>query len=127
MTASKNRRQFWRAHFHSPVQLAAHGHVTEADLYDISLKGALVEAPEGWSGKIGDQCQLRLDLAADAKISMRARITHIAGRRVGLHCDDIDIDSVTHLRRLVALNSGDPQLLDRELSTLLGEAADQGD
>lgn len=118
----KNRRQFWRAHFHSPVQLAAHGQVTEADLYDISLKGALLKVPEGWPGKVGDHCQLRLNLAADATIRMGATIAHIAGCRVGLHCDNIDVDSVTHLRRLVALNSGDPQLLNRELTALLSEA-----
>ncbi|MEW6292205.1 MAG: PilZ domain-containing protein [Pseudomonadota bacterium] len=124
MTALKNRRQFWRAHFHSPVHFVAHGQVTEAELFDISLKGALLKAPEGWTGKIGDRCQLRLNLAADSKISMHASIAHIAGRRVGLHCEDIDVDSVTHLRRLVALNSGNPQLLDRELTALLSEAVD---
>jgi hypothetical protein len=124
MTIQKNRRQFWRAHFHSPVQLAAHGQVSEADLYDISLKGALLKVPDGWTGKSGDRCQLRLNLAANATISMSATIAHVAGRRVGLHCDNIDVDSVTHLRRLVALNSGDPKLLDRELTALLSEAAD---
>jgi c-di-GMP-binding flagellar brake protein YcgR len=124
MTIQKNRRQFWRAHFHSPVQLAAHGQVSEADLYDISLKGALLKVPDGWAGKLGDRCQLRLSLAANATISMSATIVHVAGRRVGLHCDNIDVDSVTHLRRLVALNSGDPKLLDRELASLLVEATD---
>jgi hypothetical protein len=124
MPIQKNRRQFWRVHFHAPAQLAAHGQVTEADLYDISLKGALLKVPEDWSGKIGERCQLRLNLSPDAKIGMRASIAHIAGRRVGLHCEDIDVDSVTHLRRLVALNSGDPQLLDRELTALLSEATD---
>lgn len=124
MSIQKNRRQFWRAHFHSPVQLAAHGHVTEADLYDISLKGALLKVPEGWTGNSGDHCQLRLNLATNATISMSATIAHVAGRRVGLHCDNIDLDSVTHLRRLVALNSGDPRILDRELVALLAEASD---
>lgn len=124
MPIQKNRRQFWRAHFHSPVQLAAHGQVSAADLYDISLKGALLKVPEGWPGKSGDRCQLRLNLAANATISMSATIAHVAGRRVGLHCDNIDVDSATHLRRLVELNSGDPQLLDRELASLLAEATD---
>lgn len=118
----KNRRQFWRAHFLSPVQLVLHGTLVEADLYDISLKGALVKVPAGWKGKAGDHCQLRLNLAADATISMSTTVMHVAGRRVGFHCDNIDVDSVTHLRRLVALNSGDPKILDRELSALLHEA-----
>jgi hypothetical protein len=124
MSIRKNRRQFWRVHFHSPVQLAAHGRVCEADLHDISLKGALLKVPADWEGKNGDVCLLRLHLAAHATITMSATVAHIAGRRVGLHCDNIDVDSVTHLRRLVALNSGDPALLDRELSSLLHDAGD---
>jgi hypothetical protein len=125
MPLQKNRRQFWRAHFQSPVQLVLHGRVVEADLYDISLKGALVKVPEDWSGKKGDHCHLRLHLGTQVTISMSASVAHLAGRRVGLHCDHIDLDSVTHLRRLVELNSGDPGLLDRELAALLGEAENQ--
>lgn len=124
MPMQKNRRQFWRAHFHSPVQLAMHGHVAEAELYDISLKGALIKVPEGWTGKSGEHCQLRLRLSSDATISMSCVVAHYSGRRLGLHCDNIDLDSVTHLRRLVELNSGDPGLLDRELSALLYEAGE---
>lgn len=116
-----NRRQFWRAHFHSPVQLAMQGHVSEGDLYDISLKGALVKVAEQWPGKNGDRCQLRLTLGNQAIISMSATITHVAGRRIGFRCDSIDLDSVTHLRRLVELNAGDAALLDRELVSLLHE------
>lgn len=122
-TRHDDRRQFWRAHFHSPVLLTLHGRATEAGLCDISLKGALVEVSEDWSGGKGDHCQLRLQLAAGATIGMSTTVTHIEGRHVGLHCDSIDLDSVTHLRRLVELNAGDAGLLDRELSTLLHEAA----
>lgn len=122
MTTHDDRRHFWRAHFHSPVQLAKHGQVIEAELYDISLKGALVKVPADWAGQKGEHFQLRLNLAAQATISMSTTVTHIDGRRVGLHCDNIDLDSVTHLRRLVELNAGDPNLLDRELSALLHEA-----
>lgn len=121
MTIQDERRQFWRAHFHSPVQLAMHGHVAEAELYDISLKGALVKVPEGWPGKKGDRCQMRLALSAATTISMTTHVSHIDGRRVGLRCDNIDLDSVTHLRRLVELNAGEPGLLDRELSALIQE------
>lgn len=124
MPMQKNRRQFWRAHFQSPVQLVAHGQIVEADLYDISLKGALVKVPAGWVGKTGERCQLRLNLAAGTTISMTATVMHVAGRRVGFHCDNIDLDSMTHLRRLVELNSGDPKTLDRELAALLREAGD---
>jgi hypothetical protein len=124
MPIQKNRRQFWRAHFHSPVQLALHGKVTEAELYDISLKGALVKVPTDWEGRQGDRCQLRLNLGTEATISMSADVMHIAGQRVGFECERIDLDSVTHLRRLVELNSGDSAMLDRELAALIREAED---
>lgn len=124
MATHSDRRHFWRAHFHSPVQLTLRGQVEEADLFDISLKGALVKVAAGWPGRSGDHCQLRLKLGSDATIGMSGTITHVAGRRVGLRCDSIDVDSVTHLRRLVELNAGDPGLLDREISALLSEASD---
>ena len=103
MSPNQERRLFWRAHFHSPVQIVLHGQVSEGDLYDISLKGALVKMPENWAGKRGDGCQLRLRLSGEATINMHTTVMHVAGRRVGLHCDNIDLDSVTHLRRLVEL------------------------
>lgn len=119
MTATANRRHFWRATFHSPVRLIdAHG-TAEAQLVDLSLKGALVEVPEGWPVKAGEHCQVHLELAADVAINMWTTVTHMDGRRVGLRCDRIDLDSITHLRRLVELNSGESGLLDRELSELV--------
>jgi hypothetical protein len=124
MNASTNRRHFWRAHFQSPVQLALHGQVTEAGLYDISLKGALVKVSADWPGKKADHCQLHLRLGPNTVISMSAVVTHVDGRRVGVRCETLDLDSVTHLRRLVELNAGDPGLLDRELAALLHDADD---
>ncbi len=116
------RRQFWRAHFHSPVRLTLHDQTTEAELLDISLKGALVAVPDGWPGRNGDRCQLRLCLGSDAVIAMSATVSHRDDRRAGLRCESIDLDSVTHLRRLVELNAGDPALLERELGALLTSA-----
>ncbi|HEY3431896.1 MAG TPA: PilZ domain-containing protein [Rhodocyclaceae bacterium] len=119
MTQNADRRHFWRAAFESPVRLIdAHG-TTEARLVDLSLKGGLVEVQEGWPVHKGEHCQLHLLLAEDVAINMWTTVTHLEGRRAGLHCDRIDLDSITHLRRLVELNSGDPSLLDRELPELL--------
>ena len=123
-TPTDDQRQFWRAHFQSPVQLAANGRAIEAELRDISLNGALVEVSAEWVGQPNDRCQLQLDLGENVTIRMDASVAHIEGRHIGLRCEKIDLDSVTHLRRLVELNSGDPDLLDRELTTLLRKAAD---
>jgi len=121
MSSNSERRQFWRAAFHSTVQLVDASGTTPAELVDISLRGALIKVPPGWAGRIDNPCQIKLKLADDAVILMRSVVAHVEGRRIGLRCESIDIDSITHLRRLVALNAGDASLLDREFSALLAD------
>jgi hypothetical protein len=114
-----DRRQFWRATFRSPVQLVDKSGTVDAELIDISLKGALIKVAPGWTGRIDDGCQLKLKLAEGNAIVMRGRVAHLRGRRLGVFCESIDLDSITHLRRLVELNAGDPALLERELAVLI--------
>jgi hypothetical protein len=70
---------------------------------------------------MGEQCQLRLDLAPGTTISMWGTVVHIDGQQLGLRSDSIDLDSITHLRRLVELNAGDPEMLEREISLLIAD------
>jgi len=119
MTTAAERRHFWRAAFRSPVLITGPAAAAEAELLDISLKGALVLVPPAWPGKMGDACRLELRLADDVAIVMDAAVAHLEGRHLGLRCQGIDLDSITHLRRLVELNAGDPALLERELQALL--------
>jgi len=88
-------------------------------ILDLSLKGALVHPLQALFVPIGSNCTLKLRLGdAGATIRMEATLVHRAGERYGLACREIDVDSVTHLRRLIALNLGDESLAERELSHL---------
>ena len=49
---------------------------------------------------------------------MQTRLAHHENEVFGLRCVDIDLDSMTHLRRLIELNSEDDNPLQRELSAL---------
>lgn len=121
MGQTHERRKFWRAAFSAPVTLVSDSHSVDAMLDDICLKGALLEVPPKWQGRVGEPCHLKLRLGggADMAITMWGRVTHVAGNKVGVLCESIDLDSITHLRRLVELNAGDPALLEREVSALL--------
>lgn len=119
MVGGSERRHFWRAVFHSGVQLVDAGGAVPAELVDISLHGALIKVPPQWAGRIGDICRIRLTLADNAVIVMHALVAHAEGRRVGLRCESIDLDSVTHLRRLLGLNAGNAGFLEREFAALL--------
>lgn len=119
MNTSHDRRQFLRSVFHAPVRLRLGESESQAFLHDVSLKGALVEVSASWSGRVGDACLLRLELASDAAITMETTIAHVEGIHVGLHCERVDLDSMTHLRQLVEHNADDPALLERDLATLV--------
>ena len=118
------RRHYSRIAFHSPATLVFTDRTIEVVVLDLPLKGALIRLPADTSITIDTVCMLHVQLneaELNDQISMEARITHCEGRYAGLHCLTIDIDSVTHLRRLVELNLGDPNLLERELSALMAE------
>ena len=118
------RRLHSRIAFHSPAELVFPDRTISVIVLDLSLKGALISLPADLAIDQQSVCMLHVHLNdAEIKdnISMEARVAHCDGARAGLLCLTIDIDSVTHLRRLVELNLGDPKLLERELSTLIAD------
>ncbi len=116
---SQNRRQFSRIHFAAEARLFLPDADLVVELVDLSLKGALIRPKGNLFVTVGSRCTLRVQLDdAGAVIRMESTIVHHQGPYYGLACVEIDLDSVTHLRRLVALNLGDEMLLERELSLL---------
>ena len=64
-------------------------------------------------------CQITIPLAETGNhIAMSTEVAHVHGLHTGLLCRGIDLDSVTHLRRLIELQLGDPALLERDLGEL---------
>ncbi|MCB1929128.1 MAG: PilZ domain-containing protein [Rhodocyclaceae bacterium] len=118
MPVDHERRRFWRAVFHAPASIASEGRHHHVDVIDLSLKGALVEFPVLGVASRGQSAELSLPLADDARIAMQMRVVHVEGKRVGLRCEHIDLDSITHLRKLVEMNCGDSAQLERELANL---------
>ena len=115
-----NKRQFSRIDFDAPVTLANKDNNWKSKLLDISLKGALIEKPANWSGENGTQYKLFIQLPhSDIHIDMEVELAHVEDERIGFHCLHIDLDSVTSLRRLVELNLGDENLLEREIANML--------
>jgi hypothetical protein len=122
--AKQDQRRFHRIPFDASVTLLGSmpGQQWQANLLDISLKGALLEKPRGWNGNIGDMFHLDMHLDGgdpSIKLAMDARVTHIEDNHVGFVCEKMDIDTATHLHRLVELNLGDESLLERELAQLV--------
>ncbi|MDR2679041.1 MAG: PilZ domain-containing protein [Zoogloeaceae bacterium] len=121
---TSERRLFSRIHFSVTGYLSFADKEYAVDVLDLSLKGALVRLKEDETLALGQDCQLRVHLGeSEDVIYMNANIARAdtaPPRLIGLACTDIDLDSITHLRRLVELNLGDSSLLHRELEHLVG-------
>jgi len=115
-----NLRKFGRIHFDCFVKFEFDDSRLDCELIDISLKGALIHNCTGATPSDLSECKLILYLTEDheIKIEMEGVVAHKHSNRIGIMCKHIDIDSMTHLKRLVEVNIGQPELLDRELSML---------
>lgn len=114
------KRQFSRVEFNAAVILDNGTKKWESKLLDISLKGALILTPENWQADNKDNYQLSIKLDnSDIEIDMDVTLAHAENDHLGFHCEHIDIDSIAALRRLVELNLGNEEQLEREVSKML--------
>ncbi len=119
-TTNSDKRQFSRIAFDAPVILHKGDKQWKSKLLDVSLKGALVLRPDNWDQDDDGNFELSIQLDnSDIEIDMKVKLAHTEEEHLGFHCEHIDLDSVTSLKRLVELNLGDENLLDREISNML--------
>jgi len=117
----KGLRNYARIPFAAAVQLQVRGQTLAVQLVDIALKGALVQTNQAPTLGLHDTCRLVLPLGDEEEgVTLAGRIVHLNQHMVGIECLDIDLTSLTRLRRLIELNTGDTELMDRELSHLFG-------
>lgn len=120
-TPVRGLRKYARIPFAAQVSLHVHGEVLSVHLLDIALRGALVQTNRLLPLQLHEKCRLELPLADDGEgVTMSGSIVHLDRQHVGIACSKIDLTSLTRLRRLIELNTGDVQLMDRELSHLFG-------
>lgn len=121
---SSERRRFTRIPFEASVTISNPSGNWTAKLKDLSLNGVLISVPQNWLTNDKTECLLEINPAENAfYIQMEATISHQEGNTIGFRCDHIDIDSISHLRRLIELNIGDDEVLNRQLSALVSNAA----
>ncbi|ATC99281.1 MAG: PilZ domain-containing protein [Pseudoalteromonas spongiae] len=117
----QERRHFTRIIYRTPAKLTFMGVEYNAEILDLSLKGALLNKPDNWptACDLSHHAKLVFQLSnSDIAIEMLVSLAHVESDQLGLRCEQIEIDSVTHLKRLIELNMGDEEELYRELEHL---------
>lgn len=118
-TATKILRHFSRVPFDAEVVLHLYDRTISVKLIDIALKGALVQTDIQHALVLHEKCRLVFPLTDGGdSIVMSGEIVHLENQHVGIKCLEIDVASLTQLRRLIELNTGDAELMNRELANL---------
>lgn len=115
----ENKRHYTRVLFSTPATLSVAQQSFDTSILDLSLKGALISTPDSLGECVGKTVTLDFALqGSDVHIDMIGEVAHCEPHSVGIKWQKIDIDSITHLRRLMELNAGNAELLDRQLEHL---------
>lgn len=116
------RRRFHRAPFDAEVSLSVGGTTQQSIILDCSINGAQVKRLPDLDLPMGTEVGLvwNLDLELKDAIRMQTEVAWISDTSLGLRCLYIDIDSISHLRRMLELNLGDAGLLERDIEHLAG-------
>lgn len=123
MALHQERRPFSRIRFNAPAQVTLGGQRVDAEVLDLSLKGALFAWPPEHPVAVDTPVRVDICLGEQADIFMEGHVAHQEPGRLGVACLSIDLESIQHLRRLVELNIGDADIMERELSELIAPSA----
>lgn len=117
---NKDNRHFHRILYKADATLNCDNKTWLCEVIDLSLKGCLLGFDFAWKEDLEKTYTLTLQLSEHHQIQMQLSIAHVIGNTAGFKCSHIDLDSISQLRRLVELNLGDSNLLERDLQALAG-------
>ena len=115
-----DERRFRRIPFEAGILLAVDNRNWNCRLLDIALKGALLESDLPLPLPLGTQASLSLSLeGSDISLDFGAELVHREDKRLGFKFLHENLETLTHLRTLLELNTGDPDGIRSELLTWL--------
>lgn len=118
MTTVDDRRRFTRIHFDAECEVRTARATCIMQLEDVSMRGVLLQTSSETGLTLGDEVEINIYLANDVLIRIRAELRHIDAQRYGFFAREMDLESASHLRRLLELNLGEEALIERELEHL---------
>ena len=111
------KRKYQRVPFATEAEINCNEDKFSGELLDISLQGALIHGQGTISLKEGDICELSIHLL-DSEIIMQfdVDLVHREEDRFGFKFIGEDTETMIHLRRLLELNIGSSEAIDKEIS-----------
>lgn len=109
------QRNFRRINFQTEADISIETTPYRCELIDLALQGALLKSDIDLPTHIGDRCHLTISLpASDLTMEFTGELIHQRGPFYGFIFISEDAVTMGHLRRLLELNFGDGEEVDRE-------------
>ncbi|EIK95225.1 hypothetical protein PMM47T1_18500 [Pseudomonas sp. M47T1] len=113
------RRRFKRVSFDAKTQISQGDRTWQVKLIDLSLRGALIQRPDDWAVEPNKHFLINIHLTDLIDVRMDAELRHEEHGHLGFACLHIGLEDIGHLRRIIELNLGDMEELERELGALV--------
>jgi hypothetical protein len=108
-------RNYRRIPFHTIATIHWAQDKFPCELVDLALRGALLQIDDEVPIKIGARAQVEIELAnSELKLTFGIKLIHRDQNQYGFLFIDADDESLAHLRRLLELNLGDGEEVERE-------------
>ncbi|EDP58535.1 PilZ domain-containing protein [Vibrio sp. AND4] len=118
------RRRFSRIIYQAPALIEQGDSVMQATIQDLSLHGLRLQTEDAKSLDLSLPVEVGFSFTqSEQVVQLRASIVLITGNEIRLKINNIDLESISQLKRFIELNVGNDELLHRELEHLanLGE------
>jgi hypothetical protein len=113
-----DKRRFTRVPFVSHIALSHDGFDWEGEVVDISFNGILINFDPPTPLDTDMIVSSTLHFENDTNIQAKLQLSHHHDDFYGFCFNEIDIDSIAHLRNVITHNLGDSGACERELMTL---------
>ena len=111
------QRNFRRINFKTEADVLIEDKPHRCKLVDLALQGALFTSEQELPVAAGQHCRIKITLPdSDLTLEFTAELIHQRGNFYGFIFIAEDATTMGHLRRLLELNIGDGDEVDREFS-----------
>lgn len=115
-----NRRRFSRVDFVTEASLEVKGNRYPARLLNLSLQGCLLEVLELSGQTTGLKGVIYFTLSgSEITLCFKGLLAHRSGECLGYCFEQIDLESMIHLRALLEHNLGNSAQVEREVSLMI--------
>ena len=112
-------RRFGRIPFATTLSLTHKDRTYQGSLQDIALKGALLHFDRLPPLQPNDICQLDIPLLnSDIVMHFSAEAIHFHQETIGFRFVEMGLETMSHLRRLLELNTGNAEKIEQEMAFL---------